>query len=171
MKRVCTIMVGMPYSGKSTLVEKFRLMDPNAFVYSTDRYIEDKVQELGSTYNDIFADTVKEATNFCDDCLDDTLNYTSNNIIWDQTNLSRKKREKIISKILSSSDEWTFNACFITIDDLDVWNRRITKRVHKKIPQEVLFKMERSFQMPTLNEGFDKISVYNINGELKRVYP
>lgn len=172
MTRVCTVIIGMPYSGKSTLVEKFRLIDPNVFVYSTDRYIEDKVQELGSTYNDIFADTIKEATNFCDERLDDALNYTTQNIIWDQTNLSREKRGKNISKILSTSeDEWVFNACFITIDDLDVWNRRITKRVYKKIPEDVLFNMERSFQMPTLDEGFDRISVYNINGELKRMYP
>lgn len=172
VKRVCTIMVGMPYSGKSTLVDKFRLMDPYAFVYSTDRYIESKSKELGSTYNDIFADTIKEATAFCDYSLDDTLVNTSQNIIWDQTNLSRKKRGKIVSKILSSSkDEWVFNACFITIDNKSVWDRRITKQHTKCIPENILHRMESSFQMPTLVEGFEKISVYNINGELKRVYP
>lgn len=60
----CLILCGIPCSGKSTYVQKLRTLKywENSVVLSTDNYIEQRARELNKTYNDIFKETIKEAT-------------------------------------------------------------------------------------------------------------
>lgn len=65
------VMVGLPGSGKSTFLNF--VDDPEfgdtVFVYSTDRFIEDAARHVGSTYNQMFKDNIKAATQSMDDKL------------------------------------------------------------------------------------------------------
>ena len=61
MNPICTVMVGIPASGKSTRVAQMCEMDPDAYVYSTDAILERTATQLGKTYNDVFEQHIGNA--------------------------------------------------------------------------------------------------------------
>ena len=95
---VCTVMVGLPASGKSTRVSDMTRMDPDLFVYSTDNYIEKCAKQNGQTYNEAFAEFIEPATKYMNEMLDVAIR-SKQDIIWDQTNLGVGKRRKIINRM------------------------------------------------------------------------
>jgi len=172
-KPVCTVMVGLPAMGKSTLANfdlgVYNQIEMPVFVYSTDHYIENIAEMRGLTYDDVFAETIKEATEMCNDGLDSAI-ADGLDVVWDQTNLGVSKRRKIINRMRQAG----YQVCCVCIvppeeghfDDLKVWKRRLENRPGKTIPNEVLTNMHRSFIIPTIAEGFDMITFYNMNGAL-----
>ena len=101
-KPICTVMVGLPGTGKSTLVEKERAIytgiDVPVFVYSTDNLIEEWAAGQGWTYDFAFSKYVDKATSEMNRLLDIAIQEKTD-IIWDQTNLGAKKRAKIINRM------------------------------------------------------------------------
>ena len=150
------VLVGLPASGKSTWVDKKISEDGREFVLlSTDVYIENIAKKCGTSYNIEFKDNVKDATR----AMYDTLRYAKNdkNVIWDQTNLTVKKRKAILSQF--SKDIYNVYAVIFKLDD-DELMARLNKRSEledKSIPQHVMDSMKKSYVEPTLDEGFDNI--------------
>lgn len=101
---ICTVMVGLPGLGKSTIVNSERkfyehsVIDMDVFVYSTDDILERIAQQLGKTYNDVFEQHIKSATAEADIDLVYAIKERKD-IIWDQTNLGVGKRKKIINRM------------------------------------------------------------------------
>lgn len=160
------VLVGLPGTGKSTLISNLLLDYDPVFVYSTDNYIQDLADSQDKTYNDLFASNIKEATAFMDEQLLSAIKEKKE-VIWDQTNLRIKKRRSIISKFPSS---WR-KECYVIVPPLDnsevsVWNKRLLSREGKTIPQYVIDSMQSSFEYPTRTEGFDCIKSYDMCGKL-----
>lgn len=170
-KPICTIMIGLPGLGKSTIVN-FSLgiydrIEMPVFVYSTDNYIENIAKMLGLTYNDVFAETIKEATEMCNDGLDNAV-AEGLDIVWDQTNLAIKKRKKIIDRMKKAGYQ-VRGECLMppkTDEDMTEWNHRLVNRPGKTIPNHVIANMMESFVEPTIEEGFDMITFYDMYGGL-----
>jgi len=168
-KPICTVMVGLPAMGKSTLVDEMCKMDPDVFVYSTDAILERIAEQLGKTYNEVFEDHIKSAQTEADIWLAEAIKHKLN-IIWDQTNLGVGKRRKIINRMKQAGYE--VSCCCIVppeaghFDDLKVWKRRLQNRPGKTIPDHVLSNMWESYVEPSLAEGFDDIIYYNMHGAL-----
>jgi Arc/MetJ-type ribon-helix-helix transcriptional regulator len=172
VKPICTVMVGLPALGKSTLIHKIK--SPQTFIYSTDSYIEDQVRKGDySSYDEAFEEVIEEATAYMDTELEKMINW-KNDIIWDQTNLGIGKRRKILNKMKEAGYEVRC-ACILPpeagwIDDQKAWKYRLEGRPGKTIPYDVLTKMVNGFTIPTIDEGFDKITFYNMHGyEVKDV--
>ena len=172
-QHICTVMVGLPGLGKSTLVNSERKIydsiDVSVFIYSTDDYIENIAKMRGLTYDDVFEETIKEATQMCNDGLDSAI-ADGLDIIWDQTNLGVGKRRKIINRMKQAGYQVRC-ICIIPpeagwLDDQQVWASRLRNRPGKTIPQHVLSSMIESFVEPTIDEGFDMITFYNMHGAL-----
>lgn len=145
------MMVGLSGSGKSTWIKE---NINTAFIYSTDKYIEDKATSLGSSYSDIFKDTYKEAEEYMNGQLEKSI-YMYRDVVWDQTNLTVKSRASKLSKFPQD-----YKKICVLFDNFDVdflYDRMVEKRPEKIIPYHVLVNMAKSFQMPTLEEGFDEI--------------
>lgn len=164
---ICYVMIGLPALGKSTHIEG--MYKPDTFIYSTDRYIENVASANGKTYNDVFSDTIAEATenmnNFLQYAIEDRLD-----IIWDQTNLGVGKRKRIIDRMKQVGYQ-VRAICLMPpesghISDQKDWKHRLKSRPGKVIPDEVLSDMYRSFTVPTVEEGFDMISFYSMHGAL-----
>ena len=155
------MLCGLPTSGKSTFVSKL-LNDPaykNSVVLSTDSYIESVAQRLNKTYNEVFDDTIDEATRQLELTLIDAKDR-GNSIIWDQTNLTPKTRKKKLSKIPSS-----YGRIAIWFDiTLDEALKRSQHRPGKVIPQRVLHLMSEQFVPPSCDEGFDVVIKESVNG-------
>ena len=164
---ICTVMVGLPGLGKSTLIDG--MYKPDAFIYSTDAILERIAAFLGKTYNDVFEQHINSATAEADINLADAIKKRQD-IIWDQTNLGAGKRGKIIRRMRQAGYQVRCE-CIVPpeaghISDQKDWQHRLANRPGKTIPDSVLTNMYRSFTMPTQDEGFDMITFYNMHGAL-----
>jgi len=164
---VCTVMVGLPAMGKSTLIKDMH--EPDTWIYSTDMYIEQIAEDNGITYDEAFESNIKAATEFNERKLK-TMIVLGKDVIFDQTNLGVNKRRKIINRMKQAGYQVRC-VCIMPpepghFDDLKAWKYRLQNRPGKTIPQHVISNMWESYVEPTIDEGFDMITFYNMHGAL-----
>lgn len=152
------LLAGIPTSGKSSYV-KTLLTQPyweNVVVLSTDNYIQRVAEEQNKTYNDVFQDTIPEATENLwkqmKEALDD-----GRDVILDQTNLTRKSRKNKISRV---PNNYRKSAIYFEIS-LEKALERNKHREGKFIPESILKRMYHSFEIPNYTENFDFIERCN----------
>lgn len=165
---ICYVMVGLPASGKSTRVQAMCDMDLDVFVYSTDNYIEQCATVNGWTYDEAFSEFIEPATKNMNEMMEVAIRCRQN-VIWDQTNLSTKKRSKAINRMKQAG--YTVNCeCFLppeNVEDITEWNRRLHSRPGKTIPEHIIANMVKTYVVPTVCEGFDSVTYYDIYGNCK----
>ena len=166
--KIAYILIGPPGCGKSTMVQKaMGKYSDNTFVYSTDDYIETIAKLNRSTYDEMFASTIKEATQMCDEALQQAIE-DGLDIVWDQTNLGLKKRKSIIDKL--KPHNYFINAVAVRMPELghfDAWkeyDHRLKMREGKTIPTHIIQNMLKSYVEPTVEEGFDRVEFYSMWG-------
>lgn len=168
-KPVCYVMVGLPATGKSTMVNQVvRDMsdhDTRVFVYSTDDLLEAAAKELGSTYDEVFETLIKSVTEAANSSLDVAIR-NKHHVIWDQTNLGAKKRAKIVNRMRQAGYRVECGCILLPAGDSqwEDWRHRMASRPGKTIPDNVIESMMDSFVMPTVDEGFDAVRCYDMYG-------
>lgn len=75
-------------------------------------------------------------------------------VIYDATNLNRKKRRHFINTVVREYDV----ECVLFYEPIDSLLRRNQIRTERKIPDLQIIRMMKSFQPPFLYEGFKKIT-------------
>jgi predicted kinase len=150
------MLVGVPGSGKSTwIANTFDHVDvhDDVVVASTDDHIMAIAAAYGKTYNEAFADNIKIAEKLMYGCV---MNAVEGNcdIIWDQTNLTRKSRAK---KLIMIPERYRKIAVVFPTPEPEELERRLVSRPGKTIPQHVINSMIHNFQHPQHAEGFDVI--------------
>lgn len=165
---VCTVMVGLPATGKSTRVQDLCVMDPDVFVYSTDAILERIAEQLGKTYNDVFEAHIKSAQTEADIWVAEAIKNKLN-IIWDQTNLGVKKRAKIINRMRQAG--YTVNCeCVVPPagdSQNEDWLFRLHNRPGKNIPDHIMKNMMDTYVIPTEDEGFNSIEYCDMYGNIQ----
>jgi predicted kinase len=160
----CVMLVGIPCSGKSTYAKKLKTIPywSNAVILSTDNYIEKVAQEHNTTYREIFEDCIDEATRQLELAFI-MAKDKGKNLIWDQTNLSRKTRKKKLSKLPSL---YARGVIYFEVS-LEEALRRNENREGKYIPKSVLKRMWHQFEVPTLEEDFDYVEKVESQGTVQ----
>jgi predicted kinase len=144
------MLIGVPGSGKSTWVNAQDWVKDCVLV-STDKLIELEAGRQGKTYNDVFKDYIDTATKLMNaDVLEAVAE--GKDIIWDQTNTGRKSRK---AKLAMMPGYYKIAVVFAT-PEKEEWQRRISSRPGKMIPEGVLKAMAQGLQLPTEDE-FDEI--------------
>jgi hypothetical protein len=170
---ICTVMVGLPGLGKSTIVDfQCKVYDgigQDIFVYSTDGILERIAAFLGKTYDNVFEEHIKSATAEADIDLAHAIKQRQD-IIWDQTNTGLGKRRKIINRMKQAGYQVRCE-CIIPpeaghLDDLKVWKHRLANRPGKTIPDHIINIMYESYVEPTISEGFDMVTYYDMYGTI-----
>src|SRR3982751_371035 len=93
------ILIGVPGSGKSTWAKKLvDSSDKEYVMVSSDAVLDKIAQEKGLTYSDVFKDYIGVATMQSKQAFRQALESKSN-IIFDQTNVSKKKRKGILQQL------------------------------------------------------------------------
>lgn len=152
------VLCGLPGTGKSTETDRYRKLD-DWFVYSTDDYLEAVAEYHGTTYNEVFEQYIKQATSEMNQKLADAI-AAGKSIIWDQTNLSRKKRKKILRQVGDTYKRecWYFP---LYAGQYENWRTRLNKREGKHITDKAVKQMIEQFEQPLPSEGFDQVLVFD----------
>ena len=149
------MLVGVPGSGKSTWIAQQCWPEDRVKILSTDRYLDQIAQDLGTTYDQVFQDHIAAATAKLELDLEHAIKQGLD-IVWDQTNLTAKSRAKKLAKIPESYHRHA--VVFMTPSNQELRDR-LSARVGKTIPQHVMQSMIRAFEVPDRSEGFDHIVV------------
>jgi predicted kinase len=148
------MLCGIPTSGKSTYVDKLLALDywKNSVVLSTDYYIEFYAKKQGKTYNEVFDEHIKEATQMMDKLLKFAIDQ-GKDIIWDQTNLTAGARKKKLRRLPA---EYHRGVIYFEVS-LEEALERNNHREGKFIPKDILKRMWHQFEIPTVSEGFEYV--------------
>ena len=155
----CTILVGVPCSGKSTWMQDQEILD-NRYVASTDAIIEQIAGGFNMTYNEGFKNLIafaeqvmwKELGAFAKD---------RERIYIDRTNLHAKSRQKFITALKPYGYEFdcvVFPEVGSEALSEEEWYRRLDNRPGKTIPKHVLDNMRAYYEIPLMSEGFSEIT-------------
>jgi predicted kinase len=144
------MLIGVPGSGKSTWINAQDWVKDCVLV-STDKLIELEAGRQGKTYNDVFKDYIDTATKLMNADVLEAVSE-SKDIIWDQTNTGRKSRK---AKLAMMPGYYKIAVVFAT-PEKEEWQRRISSRPGKMIPEGVLKAMAMGLQRPEPGE-FDEV--------------
>jgi predicted kinase len=149
------VMVGAPCSGKSTWIKKFLASEKENFVViSSDNIIEDLSAKDGLNYSQGWEKYIGIATTMMNAEFRNAVN-NNKNIIYDQTNMSSKKRKLIISGL----DHYEKIAVLFQCDTRTLFARN-NKRAQtdgKFIPEKVILNMLKNYDPISKDEKFDKV--------------
>ena len=144
------MLIGVPASGKST----WRAANAgDAVIVSTDDILDQTAEASGRTYNEVFKENIKFATQLADERAKAAF-VAGQDVIWDQTNLTAKSRKNKLALVPDHYEK--IAVCFATPDESE-WQRRLNSRPGKTIPENILMGMASTMQFPDPEEGFDKI--------------
>lgn len=160
------VMVGVPGSGKSTMIKHLKTKLDDPYIYSTDDHIEIFAALAGKTYSDVFKEKIQDATNMADRGLVEAV-AAGRDIIWDQTNMAAKKRATILRRVTPDYFKiaWAIRPP-ATPTEWALLKRRLADRPGKTIPPQVVASMASQYQEPDLEEGFDDVKIFNMTGEI-----
>ena len=162
------MLVGLPGTGKSTWTDRFKRkhiselneqsfktntqFQYNLSVISTDDIVQTIADQHRLTYNQMFDNITYSFAEKISHKLAKFSFERNDIVIWDQTNLTIISRAKKL--VLVPSHYKKICIVFRIPDDhID----RLQSRVGKIIPEDVMMNMIKSYQQPTLTEGFDDI--------------
>jgi predicted kinase len=170
------MMVGLPGSGKSTLIKQTQAERKRpAVVLSSDQYILDRAAEQGTTYSEIFQDTMGAAIIDLKRKLKAAVE-AGDDIILDQTNLTLKSRKEKLGRIPDTytkyavvvepywrcnTDEEKAAAWKVILDRVDARGKDLNH-----VPYHVMKNMHDSFVRPEISEGFDVITTFDLTGHM-----
>ena len=158
-KPILFVLVGLPGSGKSTWAQQtFGWQVYDEHVVSMDYFVDLYAQQKGKTYDQVWLKASKDAEKKMNERAAQLIK-DKKLIIWDQTNLSAKKRKAILSRIPKAYKKYVV---VFNIEE-SVRQVRVKKRaddIGKSIPEDVIASMKKSFEFPDIEkEKFDDIAV------------
>lgn len=141
------MLVGIPGSGKSTHAKNL-ILSTNGIHLSSDGiraelYGDEAIQGNPSEVFEIMHRRTLEAL------------ADGNNVIYDATNITRKDRASIMSKI----PKYVETECHIVWAPIETCIERDSKR-ERSVGKEVIDRMLKRFQAPYYDEGFDSIEIF-----------
>lgn len=143
-------LVGIPTAGKSTFSNQKQYQ--NYVRVSSDDILQEIAKEKQQSYNTVFKANIRFAQIAMMKVLRKAIEEDKN-LIWDQTNLTKKQRREKLKHIPA---HYKKTAVYFVIP-LETALKRNTQRPGKVIPPEVLERMIEEYELPTNEEGFDKI--------------
>lgn len=147
------MMVGLSGSGKSTLANRVAL-EYDAHIISSDAI---RAEVFGNE-NDQHHN--KEVFDILHEQVHDSLKH-GNSVVYDATNLNAKRRIAFLNQLKQYKDLQKICCVVATLFEVCVEND--SKR-NRKVGRAVILKQMKQFQMPFLNEGWDRI-------EIKKSFP
>lgn len=151
------MLVGLPGSGKSTYADRLAT-EENFVVHSSDKIRA----ELGDV-NDQSKN--EEVFTILHQRIKNSLN-NMDNVLYDATNLNRCRRMAFLRELKNIPCR---KICVLVAAPWEVCLAQNSAR-DRQVPEEVMNRMYKSFQMPSVYEGFDEVVVHYEKEEWKSYY-
>lgn len=150
------MLCGLPGAGKSTYTEK--LKEDGVIIHSSDAIREElgdindqsKNEEVFRILHKRIKDNLKEGKSVC----------------YDACNISRKRRVAFLRELKNIHCK---KICVLVATPYEMCVAQNFKR-DRKVPEEVILRMYKSFNVPCEQEGFDEVIVYYPKEEWKEYY-
>lgn len=155
-------MIGLPGSGKSTIAKRIAITNKCA-VISTD---EIRKEFFGDATVQEHSDKVfSEAKQRIVQCIKE-----NKDVIFDATNISRKRRIQFIKDIknMSKSINILFSAILVAVPYEECISRN--EKRDRSVPNYVIMNMYKKFNIPGSDEGFDEISLDFADSDFSKHY-
>jgi len=152
------VLVGPPASGKSTWAQEY-LTSMNESVLWVSR---DKIRfSIVNENEDYFSQEKLVYSSFINSIK--TGLETHDTVIADATHIAAGSRKKLFKALGDSIKEVEVIAMVVKVDYKTALARNAERRGREYVPPCVLESMYESFTIPTLEEGFDQIWIYENN--------
>jgi len=153
------VLVGVPGSGKTTWIGHQSFNWDTTVVVSTDIFVERYAMSVRKTYNEVFEDYMPTAIGLMAE-LAQLAFVEGKDVVWDQTSTTINTRAK---KLRMAPATYTKIAVVFNTPSPEV-HAKMLDRPGKVIPTEVIQDMVARFEMPTVEEGFDKVIIARLLG-------
>jgi len=156
--KTAMFLIGPPGAGKSTWAQPY--LDQDWVHVSTDQWIERVATAEHKTYGEVFQAEIKNAERDMQACLETAI-QAGKNIVWDQTNMSRKGRSKKVDRLLNAG--YTVHAHVFMPSSQELNRRQLKRAVEtgKAIPQRIIDSMLENYEAPIEAEGFASITEHS----------
>jgi predicted kinase len=161
-KPVLILLCGLPGSGKSTKRAQLQAEHPGAVVISSDDCIEEIMAAQGVTWDDMdhrptFMKLTSKAVSMMNKLAEAAM-AERRSIIWDQTNLTPKQRNGIMSRVSRQTYRVRQAYCWPQLkdEDFDMLHQRMVAR-GRVVPDFRMREMAEVYQPPRDDEGFTDI--------------
>lgn len=159
------MMVGIPGSGKSTILKKlpnisnYLLLSSDQIrmeltkQYTIDLYSRDDINSINKkVFEKIRVDAIKAIKDH-------------RSVIFDATNLERKYRISFLNNFTKLD---CIKKCYIVLTSIDdCINRNENREGIAKVPKSVIYNMLKSFDCPNFIEGWDEIEAISTSNSYK----
>lgn len=153
------VLVGVPGSGKSTWIGHQTFNWDNTVIVSTDRFVEQYAMSVGKTYNEVFEDYMPTAIGLMAESAQLAF-AEGKDVVWDQTSTTIKTR----ARKLRMAPATYIKIAVVFNTPTPAVHAKMLDRPGKVIPPEVIQDMVARFEMPTVEEGFDKVIIARLLG-------
>ena len=146
---IFNLLVGIPGSGKSYYAQEYLKAHPNSVWLSSDAIREELLDDANdqqnprAVFDEMFRRTITSLNN-------------GKNVVYDATNLVAKTRRALVARIREAVKEDFSSCCHIISCTIEECKMRNANR-DRVVPEEVIDRMVRQFQIPWYNEGWDQI--------------
>lgn len=150
------MLVGLPGSGKSTYAEKIK--EEGVIIHSSDAVRKEfgdvndqsKNEEVFRILHKRIKDDLKAGKDVC----------------YDACNISRKRRIAFLKELKMIPCE---KICILVAVPYEMCVYQNSKR-DRRVPVEVIWRMYKNFNMPCVQEGFDRVIVHYPDEKWKEYY-
>lgn len=156
-KPVGFIMIGLPASGKSTLINKLQKDFGIKHVLSTDTLAEEYAEKNNLTYKAAIKTNFKEFKKEMQNKAS-LIKINKEDFIWDQVNSNKNIRE---AKVRMFKNDFYVIGILMNPTSEQILNRMIDRKLYsdKDLSSAMIFEMSKLFSMPEISEGFKEILV------------
>lgn len=149
------MLVGLPGSGKSTLIKRYKEYK----VHSSDDIREELTGDVNrQDINNLVFKTLHNRVK------EDLLN--GENVIYDATNINWKRRKAFLQE-LNKIPCWKY--CLLIATPFEVCLERNNQR-DRNVPYNIIERMYKNFDIPWYNEGWDNIWVEYTDDKHREAY-
>jgi len=145
-KKVFTMTIGIPSSGKSTIRQKEIHKNPNICILSSD-----DIRKRMLNYDKTGIAFDQDIEEYVWNEMNDKFNYCiekKKHIFFDATNVEQERRTPFIDK--AKINKYQTKALLINIDPEIAFLRQ--RKRERKVPKSVMYRMYYDMQKPTLQE-------------------
>lgn len=165
-KKRLFVMVGIPGSGKSTFIrthidhfdKQLKLVTRDTIRFNLVSEDEEYFSKEDKVYEE-FIRRIKKNLN----------DPNVNDVIADATHLSKGSRRKLFYNLGKSLKNIEVIALVLNTPLEICLVRNANRTGRERVPEESIRNMAKAFRIPKLDEGFDKIYIFDVDGVIKEI--